>query len=114
MDLRTDFINAIHSMNKLEITFFSKEDKGNLIRLCAPLDIGPMRRNNQIINNGIEMFHVWDYSSDKKPHPLALHSIKIKSYRVLKDKFDPGDFDFSVFKYSFFIPRDWGKDTVSI
>ena len=102
-----EFIDAIQEKLKVEIIFFSKEDRQNLTRICAPLDYGPMRRNNQIINQGRTKYHVWDFNSDEKPHPLALAPEQILGLKVLDEKFDPATIDPIILKYPFFIPRDW-------
>jgi hypothetical protein len=62
------FESAIHSKNKIRLTFFSKEDKKIIKRTCAPMDLGPSRR----AVNQDQRFHFWDYESDKKNHVLSL------------------------------------------
>ena len=36
-----EFIQAIQTLQKVRVTFFSKEDGGFLSRVCAPMDYGP-------------------------------------------------------------------------
>jgi hypothetical protein len=62
------FAGAIERKLKLRITFFSKEDRQFLTRVCAPMDYGPSRR----AKDQRDRYHMWDYDSDSgKPHPLA-------------------------------------------
>jgi len=96
------FIQAIHERRKLRITFYSEEDKCSLTRVCAPMDIGPSRK----AKHQKDYFHVWDYESDTKPHPLPLTPNNIKSIELLDDFFDPGEFIDWTPKW--FIARDWG------
>lgn len=97
------FINAIHSKNKLLVHFFSKEDRGTLVRTCAPMDYGPSRRA-RVKNN---RYHFWDYDSDTRSHTLSLNPEQIQSIEVLEDKFDPAEF--VTWATSWFVQRDWGK-----
>jgi len=39
--MKDEFIDAIHSKNKIRLTFHSKEDRQELTRTCAPMDYGP-------------------------------------------------------------------------
>ncbi|EMO38854.1 hypothetical protein [Leptospira noguchii] len=42
--MKEDMISAIKSKKKVKLEFFSKEDAGKLIQICAPMDYGPSRR----------------------------------------------------------------------
>jgi hypothetical protein len=84
------FISAIHSKNKVRITFFSKEDGRNLIRKCAPMD----------------RFHAWDYESDEKNHTLSLLPEQIVSIEVLSEMFNPSEF--IRWEPNWIVTRDWG------
>lgn len=41
--MEKSFVDAIHSLNKVRITFHSKEDGAPLSRVCAPMDFGPSK-----------------------------------------------------------------------
>jgi hypothetical protein len=96
------FISAIHSKNKVRITFFSKEDGRNLIRKCAPMDFGPSRR----ATNRADRFHAWDYESDEKNHTLSLLPEQIVSIEVLSEMFNPSEF--IRWEPNWIVTRDWG------
>jgi len=100
--MNKDFINAIHSKSKIQLTFFSKEDQGVLIRLCAPMDYGPSRRTK----NQDDRFHFWDYESDKKNHVLSLLPNQVVSMTVLEENFEPEEF--ISWETNWFVKRDWG------
>ena len=100
--MQESFINAIHSKNKIKVTFYSKEDGRNLIRLCAPMDFGPSRR----AHNKSDRFHMWDYEKKKKKHVLGLLPEQIVSIEVQAGSFQPSEF--VTWKTNWFVARDWG------
>lgn len=100
-----DFVAAIQSMNKIRLTFYSKDDGGQIIRTCAPMDYGPSRR---AVNKN-DRFHLWDYDSDTKSHTLSLLPEQIHSIEVLPEHFDPAGFvTWDTNSSTWFVSRDWG------
>jgi len=97
------FIQAIRDKKKVRITFYSKDDDGNITRLCAPMDYGPSRIAHQKNNR----YHSWDYESDKRNHTLSLSPEQVRSIEVLDDSFDPAEF--MTWTPNWIIPRDWGR-----
>ena len=100
--MRDKFIEAIHSMNKVRVTFHSKEDGVTLSRVCAPMDYGPSRR----AHNKDDRFHSWDYESDQQNHVLSLLPDQVISIEVLPDTFEPAEF--VTWPPNWIITRDWG------
>lgn len=100
--MEQQFINAIRSLNKVRLTFHSKEDGSPLSRVCAPMDFGPSRR----AHNKDDRFHFWDYESDQKNHVLSLLLNQIISIEVLSEQFDPSEF--VTWQPDWFVARDWG------
>jgi hypothetical protein len=100
--MEKQFIDAIHSLNKVRITFHSKEDGVPLSRVCAPMDFGPSRR----AHNKEDRFHSWDYESDQKNHVLSLLPNQIISIEVLGENFHPSEF--VTWQPNWFVTRDWG------
>lgn len=96
------FINAIHERWKIRVTFFSKEDGGNLTRLCAPMDYGPSRRAKE--KN--DRYHMWDYDSDTGRHTLSLPPEQIVNIELLEETFNPSEF--VTWTPNWIISRDWG------
>jgi hypothetical protein len=96
------FVRAIHEKRKVSVTFYSREDKGILVRTCAPMDYGPSRRARRKNNR----FHFWDYDSDTQEHVLSLNPGQVRNIEILNDRFDPAEF--VTWNTSWFVPRDWG------
>lgn len=101
--MKNQFIAAIHSKSKLRVTFFSKEDRCNIIRTCAPMDFGPSNK----AKDKSDRFHMWDYESDKKNHTLSLLPNQVVSIEILAQHFEPGEF--ITWQTNWFVQRDWGQ-----
>ena len=100
--MQDSFINAIHSQNKVRVTFSSKEDGRNLTRLCAPMDFGPSSR----AHNKADRFHMWDYESDQRNHTLSLLPEQVLNIEIIDEKFQPGEF--VTWQPNWIIHRNWG------
>lgn len=104
--MKDQFIRAIHEKKKVRLTFFSKEDNAILVRKCAPMDYGPKRK----AKNQADRFHLWDYESDEKTHPLSPLPEDVREMVFLNEEFDPSEFVIWDTKlYPWKVPRDWGK-----
>ena len=97
------FLDAITSMNKVTLTFFSKEDGHTLTRLCAPMDFGPSRR----AKDKSDRYHFWDYESDTRNHVLSLLPVQVQSIEAADEQFDPAEF--ITWTTDWFFSRDWGQ-----
>ena len=97
------FIAAIHSKNKLLLSFYSKEDGEIIVRTCAPMDFAPSSR----AKNKDDRYHFWDYDSDKERHTLSLLPDQVISIEKLDDGFEPAEFVTWATKWV--ILRDWGQ-----
>jgi hypothetical protein len=101
-----EFIQAIGDRKKIRLTFYSKEDRSQLVRTCAPMDYGPSRR----AKDKSDRYHVWDYDSDMRIHTLSLLPEQVIRIDVLEDKFDPAEFvTWDTSNSPWFIKRDWGQ-----
>lgn len=100
--MKDEFIDAIHSKNKIRLTFHSKEDRQSLTRICAPMDYGPSTR----ANNKSDRYHSWDYDSDTAHHTLSLLPEQVISIEVLTATFDPAEF--VTWQPNWIVQRDWG------
>lgn len=99
---KDNFIQAIHEKQKVQLSFYSKEDGHTLTRKCAPMDFGPSRR----AKNKSDRYHLWDYESDTKNHVLSLFPDQVQDITVLDENFDPSEF--VAWEPNWFVPRDWG------
>lgn len=103
--MSAEFIAAIHSKKKIRLTFFSKEDGSQIVRICAPMDFGPSRR----AANKDDRYHLWDYESHTKSHTLSLLPNQIVRLEILPEQFDPAGFvTWSTQTSPWFVRRDWG------
>jgi hypothetical protein len=100
--MKDEFIDAIHSKNKIRITFHSNEDRQSLTRTCAPMDYGPGTR----ANNKNDRFHLWDYDSDTARHTLSLLPEQVISIEILTETFYPAEF--VTWQPNSIVQRDWG------
>lgn len=99
------FEDAIHSMNRVTLCFFSKEDGTPLTRTCAPMDFGPSRR----AKDQSDRYHFWDYDSDTVRHTLSLLPGQIISIERTEHRFQPAEFiSWNVAISPWFLKRDWG------
>lgn len=96
------FIQAIHNKQKVRVKFYSKEDRGILLRTCAPMDYGPSRRSKRKNNR----YHLWDYDSDTRNHVLSLNPEQVIEIQLLSEGFNPAEF--VTWNTDWIVPRDWG------
>lgn len=95
------FTAAIHSKNKVRVTFYSKDDQLEITRTCAPMDYGPSRR----FKDGIDRYHFWDYDGDNGPHTLSLPENQVRRIEVIPQTFNP--LEFVTWIPNWIIPRNW-------
>lgn len=98
------FIQSIHNKKKVRVTFYSKSDDAELIRLCAPMDYGPSQRKN--IKDKRDKFHLWDYESEGFNHVLSLPAEQIINIEYTDLDFEPSEFVHWITKW--LIKRNWG------
>lgn len=106
--MKEKFISAIKAKHKIRITFYAKEDKGEITRVCAPMDFGPSKK----FKDGIDRFHVWDFFPDggKEPHPIPIEPRLVRAIVVLDETFDPAEFiTWDTTQSPWHILRNWGK-----
>lgn len=101
------FISAIHSKQKVQVTFFSKKDEMYVTRKCVPLDFGPKAREK----SQVDRYHLWDFLSPSAPHVESLEADQIRSISLVEESFDPGAIvrTFHNWTSKWHIRRDWGQ-----
>lgn len=98
-------VEAIRGKRKVRLMFHSKEDASSLVRMCAPMDVGPSRR----AKDKSVRYHFWDFDSDTASHTLSLLPTQVLSIEVTAEPFDPAGFvSWDTKKSPWFIERDWG------
>ena len=97
-----EFIQAIIEKKKVCLRLYSTADSGVIDLVCAPMDYGP----GGGIQDGVNRYRLWDYTSNNGSHLLALMPEQILDLSVLGAPFDPAEFGAPPPAWS--IPRDWG------
>lgn len=106
MDRVEQFKWAIRFKRMVDVEFYSKEDDRWLSRRCAPLDYGPSSHARE----KSDRFHLWDTSSDEKPHVLSLLPAQIRWMDILAETFDPHTIvTWNTTKSPWTVPRNWGE-----
>jgi hypothetical protein len=102
----TLFLDAIAAKRRLSVRFFSRKEKRELVRVCAPLDFGPLRGALE----NVDHYQLWDLEGKKKPHNLALLEADILEMIPLEETFEPAEIITWVFKPNAWrVPRDWAE-----
>jgi len=93
---------AITNCNLVNVTVKSFE-KGTIIRVCIPFDIGPSRK----YKDGKVRYHFYDLNSPDGIHNLSILPEQLTNIEILQDKFDP--LNYVTWIPNWFYKRDWGK-----
>jgi len=103
---RQVFLDALNGRRRLSVTFFSRKDNRERTRICAPLDIGPLRGAAE----PTEHFQLWDLEGRKKPLNIAVLPEDVRSMTALEETFDPASIITWKFKpNAWHVVRDWGE-----
>jgi hypothetical protein len=98
------FLDAIAARRRLSVQFSSRKENRERVRVCAPLDLGPLRG----AIDGIDRYQFWDLQAKHKPYNLALVEQDIVKMTMLEETFEPADIITWAFKPGAWrIPRDW-------
>ena len=87
------FIQGIEQEKRLELTFFSRKLRHNVVSLCAPLHYG--KGPSGIVagpEDELECYYLWDFGADKGSNFLALSPSQIISMEPTEDDFRVYDF----------------------
>jgi hypothetical protein len=100
------FLDAIARKRRVSVRFFHRKEGRELVRVCAPLDFGPLRGALQPVDH----YQLWDLEGKKKPHNLALLEGDILEMNALDETFEPADIITWAFKPgAWLVPRDWAE-----
>ena len=98
-----EFIEAIKEKKKVSVRLYSRADSGVVDLICAPLDYGPAAG----VQDGVNRYHLWDYSSNTGSHNLTLLPTQILDLSLLGGLFDPAEVGVLPLPWS--VPRDWNS-----
>lgn len=101
MSFNDVMIDAIQRKKIVKLIFNSYE-KGEIVRMCIPFDIGPSRR----YKDGVDRFHFYDLDSPDGEHNLSILPGQIINIDILSEGFEPKDY--VKWTPNWFIKRDWG------
>jgi hypothetical protein len=100
------FLDAIADKRRLSVTFKSRKDGREVVRVCAPLDYGPLR-------GGLDAnprYQLWDLEGRRKPLNIVLAADEIISITRLDETFDPAAIVTWAFKPgAWHVARDWAE-----
>ena len=100
------FLDAIAAKRRLSVRFFHRKEGRELVRVCAPLDYGPLR--GAVVP--VDVYQLWDLEGKRKPHNLALAEGELLAMTPLDETFEPRDIITWAFKpRAWHIPRDWAE-----
>jgi hypothetical protein len=98
------FLDAIAARRRLTVRFFARKENRELVRVCAPLDFGPLRG----AIDGLDRYQFWDLEAKRKPRNVAVVERELVTMTALDETFDPADIITWAFKPgAWSIPRDW-------
>ncbi len=99
------FLEAIASRNRLSVRFFHRKQQRELVRVCAPLDFGPLRG----AVDRSEFYQLWDLEGRRKPLNLAIAPADVLAMERLEETFDPAAIITWAFKPgAWHVAREWG------
>jgi hypothetical protein len=113
MDNYENFIDWILEKRKVYITYFSKKDNKNVVRLSAPFDFWPKRKSksdncSEYIDNWNDKYHFWDFDGSRWWHISSKNIDEIIKIELLDNNFEPKQLiDFSKIKCDWHIERNW-------
>jgi len=87
------FIQGIEQEKRLELTFFSRKHRRDVVRLCAPLHYGKGQAGTTAgEENEQGCYYLWNFGADKGSNFLALSPSQIVSIKLTEDVFHIREF----------------------
>lgn len=100
------FLDAIAAKRRLSVRFFNRKLDQEMVRICAPLDFGPLRG----ATDTEPRYQLWDLEGKRKPLNLPVLEADVVSMTPLDDTFEPAEIITWAFKPgAWVIPRDWAE-----
>jgi len=99
------FLDALAQKRQVEIRFFHAKEKKELVRVCAPLDFGPLRGTS----DGLDRYQLWEMNGKRKPFNVAVLPADLLEIKVLDETFEPEAIITWAFKpNAWSVKREWG------
>jgi hypothetical protein len=100
------FLDALAAKRRLSVRFFNQKLGREMVRVCAPLDYGPLRG----ASDATPRYQFWDLEGRRKPLNLPVLAADLVSMTPLEETFDPAAIITWTFKpKAWHIPRDWAE-----
>jgi hypothetical protein len=100
------FLDAIAAKRRLSVRFFNQKLGREMVRICAPLDFGPLR-------GGVDAaprYQFWDLDGRRKPLNIPVLAADLVSMTLLDETFKPAEIITWAFKpKAWLVPRDWAE-----
>ncbi len=98
------FLDALHAKRRLSVRFFSKKEKRELVKTCAPMDFGPLRG----ALDAAPRYQFWDLLGKRKPLNIAVLEEDIREITPVDGTFEPEEIITWTFKPgAWSVARDW-------
>ena len=98
------FLDALHEKRCLSVSYYSRKERKNVIRKCAPLDYGPLRGAIEPEDH----YQLWNLEGKRKPLNVTLRDNELLTLTLLDETFEPADIITWAFKpNAWTLPRDW-------
>ena len=82
------FIQGIEQEKRLELAFFSRKHRRDVVSLCAPLHYS----KGIAAGDGTDCYYLWDLEAEKGSNFLALSPSQIVSMELTEEAFRVQDF----------------------
>ncbi len=82
------FIEGIEQEKRLELTFFSRKRRRDVVSLCAPLHYS----KGLAAGDEMDCYYLWDLEAEKGSNFLALSPSQIVSMELTEETFRVQDF----------------------
>jgi len=100
------FLDAIATRHRLTVRFFHRKENREVVRVCAPLDYGPLRG----AKSSVDVYQLWDLEAKRKPYNLAIAEADLVSIARLDETFEPAAIITWAFKpHAWHVARDWAE-----
>jgi hypothetical protein len=86
------FIQGIEQERRLEVTFFCRKRRREIVSSCAPLHYSKGTVSDTDAENEQERYYLWDYGAKKDSNFLFLSPSEIISMKLTDDVFHTHEF----------------------
>lgn len=101
------FLDALAAKRRMSVRFYNRKLEREMVRICAPLDYGPLRGTNV---DALPRYQFWDLEGKRKPLNLPVLAEDLHEMTPLDETFEPAEIITWTFKpNAWLVPRDWAE-----